>query len=167
MADAAQYRRMGTLGICANLFANHLYYWGDAHYTMTMGPDRACRMDACATALEHGVTLAIHSDAPITPLGPLFTAWCAANRVTSSGRVLGESECISVAQALYAITLGAAYTLGMDDRIGSIEVGKFADFVVLDQDPTTIGAISLKDVGVVCTVLGGRVIAMPVAKSVR
>ena len=92
MADAAQFRRMARLGICANLFANHIYYWGDAHYALTMGPDRAERMDACATALANGVPLAIHSDAPITPLGPLFTAWCAVNRLTSSGRVLGESE---------------------------------------------------------------------------
>ena len=92
MADAAQFRRMASLGLCANLFANHIYYWGDAHYAQTMGPDRAERMDACATAAREGVRYAIHSDAPITPLGPLFTAWCAATRTTSSGRVLGESE---------------------------------------------------------------------------
>ena len=95
MADAAQFRRMAALGLCANLFANHLCYWGDAHYAMTMGPDRAERMDACATALAHGVPLAIHSDAPVTPLGPLFTAWCAVNRLTPTGRVLGERERIS------------------------------------------------------------------------
>jgi predicted amidohydrolase YtcJ len=77
MADAAQFRRMAALGVCANLFANHIYYWGDAHYALTMGPDRAERMDGCATALRSGVPFAIHSDAPITPLGPLFTAWCA------------------------------------------------------------------------------------------
>ena len=76
MADAAQFRRMASLGLCANLFANHIY-WGDAHYAQTMGPDRAERMDACATAAREGVRYAIHSDAPITPLGPLFTAWCA------------------------------------------------------------------------------------------
>lgn len=161
MADAAQFRRMARLGMCVNLFANHIYYWGDAHYTMTMGPDRACRMDACASALAHGVPLAIHSDAPITPLGPLFTAWCAANRLTSSGRVLGESERIGVAEALYAITMGAAFTLGLDDRIGSIEIGKFADFCVLDDDPQSIGAAALKDVRVAGTVLGGRVLPLP------
>ncbi len=129
-----------ALGVGVNLFANHLYYWGDAHATLTMGPDRAERMDACATALAHGVPLAIHSDAPITPLGPLFTAWCAVNRLTSSGRVLGEAERISVDDALHAITLGAACSLHLDDRIGSIEVGKFADFCVLDDDPTASGA---------------------------
>lgn len=157
MADAAQFRRMARLGVCANLFANHIYYWGDAHYTRTMGPDRANRMDACGTALRCGVPFAIHSDAPITPIGPLFTAWCAANRRTSSGRILGEAERITVGQALAAITLGAAYTLKMDHEIGSIEVGKRADFCVLDADPGAVPAERLKDVGVLGTVLGGKV----------
>ena len=161
MADAAQFRRMARLGICANLFANHIYYWGDAHRALTMGPDRAERMDACATALRHGVPLAIHSDAPITPLGPLFTAWCAVNRLTSSGHVLGACERIKVAEALHAITLGAAFTLGLDDRIGSIEVRKFADFCVLDDDPSAVAAETLKDLPIAGTVLGGRVLTPP------
>jgi len=156
MADEALFRRMANLGVCTNLFANHLYYWGDAHRTQTLGPDRAERMDACATALRLGVPLAVHSDAPITALAPMFTAWCAVNRVTSSGHVLGPNERISVADALRTITLGAAYTLGLDDRIGSIEVGKFADFCVMDDDPTEIDPARLKDVRIAGTVLGGR-----------
>jgi len=92
MADAAQFRRMASLGVCVNLFSNHIYYWGDVHYAQTMGPDRANRMNASATALRFGVPFAIHSDAPITPIGPLFTAWCAVNRCTASGRVLGRAE---------------------------------------------------------------------------
>ena len=96
LADAAQFQRMKALGLCVNLFANHHFYWGDEHYRLTVGPERATRMNACATALAHGVPLAIHSDAPITPLGPLFTAWCAVHRLTASGRVLGEHERIGV-----------------------------------------------------------------------
>ena len=161
MADAAQFRRMARLGMCVNLFANHIYYWGDAHHALTMGPDRAERMDACATALSAGVPLAIHSDAPITPLGPLFTAWCAVNRLTSSGRVLGAAERIPVADALRAITLGAAFTLRLDDRIGSIEVGKWADFCVLDDDPLAVAPEALKDVRIAGTVLGGRALPLP------
>lgn len=163
LADAAQFRRMARLGMCVNLFANHLYYWGDAHYAQTVGPDRANRMEACGTALRLGVPFAIHSDAPITPLSPLFTAWCAVNRVTVSGRVLGEAERIDVPQALQAITLGAAYTLRMDDEVGSIEVGKFADFCVLDDDPLAVEPERLKDVSVWGTVLGGRVFEAPIA----
>ena len=156
MADESQFRRMAALGICANLFANHIYYWGDQHRDITMGPDRAARMDACATAARHGVAFAIHSDAPVTPLGPLFTAWCAVNRLTSSGRQLGPNERISVGQALHAITLGAAYTLKMDHLVGSIEPGKFADFAVLDEDPTLVPPGELKDVGVWGTITGGE-----------
>lgn len=157
MINAAQYRRMATLGVCVNHFANHHFYWGDEHYRLTVGPERAERMNACRTALDHNIPLAIHSDAPVTPLGPLFTAWCAVNRLTSSGRTQGEHEKITVSEALYAITIGAAYTLSMDDELGSIEAGKQADFAVLEDDPETIEPTKLKDVRVWGTVQGGRI----------
>ncbi len=161
LADAAQFKRMATLGMAVNLFANHLYYWGDAHYGITVGPDRANRMNAAGTALRHGVPFSLHSDAPITPIAPLFTAWCAVNRQTASGRILGESERISAYDALRAVTLGAAHTLRLDHCIGSIEVGKFADFAVLEQDPLEVSAQALRDVPVWGTVLGGQVFQAP------
>jgi predicted amidohydrolase YtcJ len=159
MIDTPLFRRMAALGLCANLFANHLWYWGDQHYEMTMGPDRANRLDACGSALAAGVPLTIHSDAPVTPLGPLFTAWCAVNRVTPKGRVLGAAERITVPQALHAITLGAAWTLKLDHELGSIECGKRADFCVLEDDPLTVDPAALKDVRIWGTVLSGRVFA--------
>jgi len=161
MADAGQFRRARALGMCVNLFANHLFYWGDIHRARTLGPERAERMDACATARDCGVPFAIHCDAPVTPIGPLFTPWCAVNRRTASGRTLGEAEKIPVADALRAITLGAAYTLKLDEEIGSIDVGKRADFAILDRDPLAVPPIELKDVGVWGTMLGGRVFEAP------
>ncbi|WP_440639317.1 amidohydrolase [Bradyrhizobium sp. PUT101] len=162
MADAAQFRRMKALGVCVNLFANHLFYWGDSHHDLTMGPERAGRLDATGTALRSGVPFAIHSDAPVTPLSPLFTAWCAVNRVSSSGRKLGtETEALGVEQALAAITIGAAYTLKLDHLIGSIACGKFADFAVLDDDPLAVAPAGLKDVPVWGTVVGGHVRKAP------
>ncbi len=161
MASAAQFRRMKVLGVCANLFANHLYFWGDAHYERTMGPERAARLDAAGTAERLGVPYAIHSDAPVTPLGPLFTAWCAVNRRTAAGRVLGPEERLDVAQALRAVTIGAAFTLRMDDCVGSIEAGKFADFAVLEDDPFAVAPEALKDIVVWGTVCGGRVHQAP------
>ncbi len=157
MADEGIFRRMAANGMCVNLFVNHIYYWGEQHRAITMGPSRAMRLDACATALRLGVPLAIHSDVPVTPLDPLFTAWCAVNRLTAAGRVLGTEERIPVAQALRAITLGAAYTLKMDHLVGSIDVGKFADFAVLDADPLEGDPGRLRDIGVHATVLGGVV----------
>ena len=157
LADAAQFRRIKALGMGVNLFANHHFYWGEQHRAVTVGPERAERMNACATALRTGVPFAVHSDAPVTPLGPLFTAWCAVNRLTSTGRVLGAQERISVPDALHAVTLGAAWTLKLDGEVGSIECGKRADFCVLEDDPLTVAPEALKDVRVWGTVQGGRI----------
>ena len=155
MADASQFRRMAKLGVCVNLFANHIYYWGDQHAAITMGPDRANRMDAAGTAQRERVPYAIHSDAPVTPMAPLFTAWCAVNRQTRTGIVLGPEERISAEDALYAITLGAAYTLHMDHLVGSIEPGKFADFAVLEDSPLEVDPEAIRDIGVWGTISGG------------
>ncbi len=164
MADEAQYQRMAALGVGVNLFSNHIYYWGEVHKSLTLGPDRAAKVDNAGAALENGVDLSIHSDAPITAIGPLFSAWCAVNRMTADGdRLGGEAEAITLDEALYTITMGAARSLKMDDRIGSIEVGKFADFAVLEDDPQDIGAANLKEVRVWGTVLGGQIFQSPVA----
>jgi predicted amidohydrolase YtcJ len=95
----------------------------------------------------------------VTPLGPLFTAWCAVNRITSGGRLLGEHERISATDALRAITLGAAYTLKLDGEIGSIEAGKRADFAVLEADPLEAPPEALKDIGIWGVVANGRPVA--------
>jgi predicted amidohydrolase YtcJ len=157
MADRADFKRMAAMGIGVNLFSNHIYYWGDAHIAQTMGRDRANRLDDAGGALREGVALTIHSDAPVTALGPLFTAWCAVERSTSSGdRLGGDAERLTVEEALHAITLGAAYSLKMDHEIGSVEVGKRADFAVLDTDPLDDPDTNLKDIFVHATVLNGR-----------
>ncbi len=158
LADKSQFRRMRALGLTVNVFANHLYYFGDVHWSTSIGPDRANRMDACkdAGAVFDGL-FAIHSDAPVTPMAPLFTAWCAVTRQTQSGRILGNTQQISVKEALYAITMGAAYVLKMDDQLGSISIGKRADFVALEQDPMTVDPMALKDIKIKGTVLGGAV----------
>ena len=162
MAHDAHFRRMARLGVCANLFANHIHYWGDQHVALTMGPERAERMDATGSAKRLGVPFSIHSDAPVTHLAPLFTAWCAVNRFTASGRVLGAAERIPVADALHAVTLGAAFTLKLDTEIGSIETGKRADFAILEDDPLAVDPAALKDIAVWGTVVGGR--AFPVSE---
>ena len=156
MTTPAQYRRMAALGACANIFSNHIYQWGDQHLDLTMGPDRARRNNAAATATRLGVPISLHSDSPVTPLGPLGTAMHAVTRGTISGRVMGEHECIDVATALAAVTIGGAHMLKRDADIGSIEPGKFADLAVLADDPLAVGPEEIGDIRVHGTVVGGR-----------
>jgi predicted amidohydrolase YtcJ len=157
MTTAAQYRRMGRIGLCANIFTNHIWYWGDQHYDFTMGPERTRGMWACRTALDNHVPLSFHSDSGVTPVGHLMTMWCAVNRVTPSGRVLGEYEKITPYEALHAATIGGAFQLHMDHEIGSIEAGKFADFAVLKDSPLDVDPMGIRDIEVWGTVVGGEV----------
>lgn len=153
----AQLRRAARLGVCLNLFVNHLYYWGDVHRKHTLGYSRSQRLEPLASAMALGIPVAMHCDAPVTPLDPLFTVACAVQRQSASGADMGRHEAIDVATALRLQTLGAAYTLRLDHLVGSLEVGKFADMVVLDQDPMALPAQALSDVKVLATVLGGKV----------
>ena len=77
LTTSAQFRRMAKLGLCANIFAQSPLVMGEQHYELTVGPERANRMVACATALREGVPFSLHSDANVTPLGQLHTMWCA------------------------------------------------------------------------------------------
>jgi predicted amidohydrolase YtcJ len=149
--------RMKQLGLATNLFTNHIYFWGDLQYSTFVGPDRARGMDPAGSAQRMGIPFSLHSDASVTPVDPLFSMWTAATRKTMSGRVLGEDERISVPQALHAVTLGAAYLLGQDDKKGSIRAGKLADFTILDRNPLEVASPDeLKDIKVLGTVMGGK-----------
>ena len=156
LTTPAQYARMAALGMHANIFSNHIFYWGDEHAAFTVGPERAARMDACATAERHGVPFSFHSDSPITPLGHLHVMWCAVTRQTASGQTLGPDERISVETAMKAATVDAARQLKLDHQIGSIQSGKYADFAILEADPFEVDPMELKNIGVWGTVLGGR-----------
>ena len=156
LTTPAQYRRMKALGMCANIFSNHIWYWGDQHRDLILGPDRAERMDAAATALRIGVPISLHCDTPVTPLDALATASYAAERATPSGTILGRHERISVPEALDAVTLGAAYMLKLDHLVGSLEAGKFADFAILDRDPYECEPSELRDITVHGSVVAGR-----------
>jgi len=156
LTTQAQLRKMSKLGLCANFFANHIWYWGDQHYEQTVGPERANALEPCASALREGVPFSIHSDAGVTPLGQLHTMWCAVNRVTPKGRVLGAAEKLNPDEALRAVTLSAAYQLHMDHEIGSLEAGKRADFAVLKEDPLSVDPMRIRDIEVWGTVLSGK-----------
>lgn len=161
LLDESLLRRMTALGVHATLFSNHMYYWGDFHRSHTFGAFRAAAMNPAATALRLGMVVAAHSDTPVSPVDPLLTMWCAANRISASGRVLGAKERVSAYDALKMMTFNAAFLLRRDHEIGSIRVGKRADFAVLGQDPLAVDPTAIKDIPVRATILGGRV--FPVA----
>lgn len=152
-----QLARMKKQNIVCNFFINHIYYWGDVHAKYTVGPNDIKRMNPLRSAKYHDVRFSVHSDFPVTEVNPLFSAWVACNRKSVGGNIYGEDQCLTVDEALHAVTIDAAWLLGQEDNIGSIEVGKWADFVVLDDEPTEDKKETLKDINIITTILGGKV----------
>lgn len=156
MASRDQIRRMKNLGVIPNYFVNHVYYWGDRHASIFLGPERARRIDPLKSTLDQSWKFVLHSDLPVTPVDPLFSIHTAVNRITREGKVLGEEERISPLDALKAYTTNAAFCSFEEDIKGSIEAGKLADFAVLSGDPLKVDPEAIKDIRVLQTVVGGK-----------
>jgi hypothetical protein len=109
-------------------------------------------------ALRERIRFSLHDDAPVTPVNPLMLVWGAANRRTRDGRVLGPDQRIAPLAALRAVTSDAAWQAFVDTRRGSIEPGKLADLVILEQSPLRAPPVRIRDVAVLETVVGGRTV---------
>jgi predicted amidohydrolase YtcJ len=99
--------------------------------------------------------ISLHNDPPVTPEEPLRNISVAVTRTAPSGRVLGAEERLTVEQAICAQTIDAAYQLFADDIVGSLEVGKYADMVVLSADPRAVPPEQIADLEVRATFLAG------------
>lgn len=151
-----QLDRMAALGVKASFFIKHVYYWGDRHRDIFIGPERAERISPLRSASAREIRWGLHSDTPVTPIDPLFGVWCAVNRITDSGQLLGAGERVSPTKALFGYGLDAAYLAFDERRMGSIEPGKHADFVVLDRNPLDVPPMELRDIRVLLTFASGR-----------
>lgn len=148
-------KKLGNIGM--TFMTPHVYFWGDMHRDLLIGPERAAKINSMKNAIERSIPYAIHNDPPVSPPDALHSMWVAVNRLTSSGKVLGKEQRITPAQALLAYTREAAAVMGVEDEIGTLEPGKFADFVVLSENPLEIDPMKIKDIKVLATVMNGRI----------
>jgi len=147
---------MKRLGATPSFFVAHVFYWGDRHRDLFLGPRRAGRISPLRSALNRGVRFSIHNDTPVTPVDPLLLVWNAVNRTTRYGKVLGPEQRIGVMEALRAVTIDAAWQSFDEKDRGSIEVGKAADFVVLERSPLKVTPIEIWNIVVVETIVAGE-----------
>ncbi len=149
-----QLDRMVRLGISASFFPAHLYYWGDFHRDVTFGPERVKNMSPLRWAVNHGVRFTIHNDAQVTPTRPLHLMWCAVNRMSHTGCVLGIEQALTPREALRAHTIDAAWQVFLDQERGSIEPDKRADLAILSANPLD-DPIAIRDIIVEETIIRG------------
>lgn len=149
---------MKELGIIPTFFLDHIWFWGDYHYNSVFGPERAQTLSPAKWALDRGMNFTLHQDPPVKMPNMVLAIHNAVNRKTQSGRVLGEDLTIPVMEAIKAVTINGAYQYFEEDTKGSIEVGKVADFVVLDKNPLEVNKDDLMNIKVLETIKGGNTI---------
>ncbi len=150
--------KLAQNGITVSFHINHLYYYGEALRNDIIG-DRAESMLPTRSAFSSGIKVSLHADQPMYPEDPLSLVQTAVNRSGREGEIIGESESIDIRQALEAVTIHGAWQLGLEDRLGSIEVGKDADLVILDANPLITQPSLLRKIQVLATFVSGRQIA--------
>lgn len=143
-----------SLGVGVSVASHYVHYMGE-DYVSAIG-DRVKYMTPLASTFRAGLPTTLHSDAPLAPPSPLTAASVHMLRSTRQGGVSTPSERLNAEQALRAITLDAAWAMGLENEIGSIEVGKLADFTVLSANPLMTPAVDWPKIDIWGVVLGGE-----------
>ena len=150
-----QLDEMKELGMIPSIFVAHTWYWGDVHLK-NLGSVRGAHISPARAAMERGLIYNFHQDTPVVEPDMLHTVWCAVNRVTRSGKPIGQEQCIGVYEALKGVTVHGAYAYHEEERKGTLEAGKLADMVILDRNPLKTDKMQIRDIQVLETIKEGE-----------
>ena len=160
LATDAQLHQCAKLGVAPSMFVFHLYYYATNFRDYILGEQRTNRFAPLALAIKHGCQLSIHQDNPamVGPPLPFANMKAAITRTQrdNSEVVYGPEYCISIHEAVKAYTTGPAWQLFKEHEIGSLEVGKLADLVILSANPYKVPPERLEEIQVVETFIAGR-----------
>lgn len=165
VSGADQVARIRALGAIVSGNPYYVTALADQYGKVGLGPERADEMVRLGDLSRAGISWSLHSDMPMAPADPLFLMWCAVNRLTASGRVAAPSQRITAEEALRGVTIEAAYSLKLENEIGTISPGKRANLTILDGNPLSVDAMEIRNIGVWGTVMEGRV--LPAGKAQR
>jgi len=153
-----QVKRAAKMGVVPGFTIGHVDYWGEAFHNHIVGPERADRIDPSASFKKEGGRFVYHSDSPVSNVGPLNYITEGAGRLWQKAprKVLGPNERVTVDDAIRAVTINAAYEMFSDDKLGSLEVGKQADMVVLSANPRKTPIEQIRNIQVKETWIDGK-----------
>jgi predicted amidohydrolase YtcJ len=155
--DFDRYARLGVIASVQPYHAIDDGKWAEKR----IGLERAKTTYPFRSFLDHHVRLAFGTDWPVAPLDPLQAVYAAVTRATLDGKHPGgwvPEQKVSVAQAIEAYTMGAAYAEFKEKDKGSISTGKLADLVMLSRDPFSVAPEAIRDLNVAMTIVGGKVV---------
>lgn len=157
VTEAQQVERLHKLGMSPTFTIGHVYYWGKVFHDTVLGADRAKRVDSTGDCVKLGMIFSLHSDSFTTPVKPLqYVQTAILRKMRDGGEVLGEDQKISLEEAIKAITIYPAMQAEMDSIAGSLEAGKYADLVILEKSPYSVGEDEIADIKVLSTYKQGK-----------
>jgi predicted amidohydrolase YtcJ len=154
----AQVKKAVKLGVVPSFTIGHVDYWGSAFSNHIIGPARAKRIDPAGDFKRAGGKFTLHSDTPVSNVGPLNYVSEEVTRLWQlpPQKVLGPTQAVTVDDAIRAITIDAAYQIFADNIVGSLEVGKQADLVVLEKNPRKTPPAEIRNIKVKETWIDGK-----------
>jgi predicted amidohydrolase YtcJ len=138
-----------------SLYTLHTYYFAEAHIA-NRGREQALYISPMRDAIDKGLVPTNHTDFVVAPLDQMVMMWSAVNRLSRGGEVIGADQRVTPLEALKAMTINVAQQYGEQSSKGSLEVGKLADLVLLDQNPLKVEPMKIKDVKVIETIKEGK-----------
>jgi len=144
-------------GIRPSFYTLHTFYFAETHIE-NRGEEQGSYISPMRDAIDAGLRPTNHTDFVVAPLDQMMMLWSAANRVPRAGAAIGPGQRVTAFEGLKTMTEWAAEQYGEQDSKGTLEVGKLADFVILDKDPLRVEPIAIRDITVVETVKEGETI---------
>ncbi len=156
--NESQVKKAVKMGVVPSFTIGHVDFWGEAFNDHLIGAERSKRIDPAGDFKRAGARFTLHSDSPVSPIGPLSYI---SEEVTREWqlppqKVLGPTQAVTVDDAIRAITINAAYQIFADNIVGSLEVGKQADLVVLEKNPRKTSPADIRNIKVNETWLDGK-----------
>ena len=158
----SQVKKAVKLGVIPSFTIGHVNYWGAAFNNHIIGSERAARIDPAGDFKRLGGKFTLHSDSPVSNVGPLNYVSEEVTRLWQlpPQKVLGPTQAVSVDDAIRAITIDAAYQIFADNIVGSLEVGKQADLVVLEKNPRKTPPAEIRNIKVNGTWIDGKQVSL-------
>ncbi len=158
----SQVKKAVQLGVIPSFTIGHVNYWGSAFHDHIIGPERAKRIDPAGDFKRAGGKFTLHSDSPVSNVGPLNYVSEEVTRLWQlpPQKVLGPTQAVTVDDALRAVTIDAAYQIFADNIVGSLELGKQADLVVLEKNPRTTPPGDIRNIKVKETWIDGKPVSL-------
>ena len=151
-----QLERMARLGVIAIGQPRYFVDAGD-DWLASLDPGRAHRLQPYREMAAAGVRFVISTDAPVASYRPVDTIASAVLRRTAAGATIGADQALTVAEAVRAYTIDAAFSYFAEDRLGSLEPGKLADITVFDADLFATPPDRIPDLRVTATIVDGEI----------